>query len=466
MKEVSQTRVLGIFTVAMLSVSAILSLRNVPIMATLGFKCIFFYGLAALCFLIPSAFVAAELSTRANTNGGVYAWVKAALGEKAGFVAIWMEWINNVIGFPATLSTIIATFTYVAFPQLLSHRFAFFICIMIVFWGCTFYNFTSVKIATGLNIVGALFGMILPGALIIILGLVWIGTGHQSALTNFSIIPHFSNNNFVLFISAISGYSGMQILAFHAKNVKNPKRTFPIAIMLSFVIILILSIVASISVALVVPADKLNIMNGLIEGFYYFFSAFHLGFLTKPLALCLVIGSVASLSAWMLGPARAISVVAQDELLPKIMAYRNKNEMPVVVLIVQGVIGTILASLFLFLPSMQMAFWILVALTSQFTIFMYILIFISAIKLRYMSNHIKDKDAFQIPGGKPLLWIVTVVGIITCCIGFVFGLIPPNLSSQGFSTVEYISIMAIGDIVIIFAPILWIQLTHNKKISK
>jgi len=50
-----------------------------------------------LLFLIPAGLVAAELGTSWRRDGGVYVWVSEAFGPRAGFVATWLQWFQNVI---------------------------------------------------------------------------------------------------------------------------------------------------------------------------------------------------------------------------------------------------------------------------------------------------------------------------------------------------------------------------------
>ena len=104
-----QHRVLGVFALAMISVCAVINPRGAPLMASMGFSAVFFYLLAALLFLLPSSVICAELGSTWPKAGGVYLWVRKAFGDKTGFLAIWLEWINNVISFPASLSFIAAT---------------------------------------------------------------------------------------------------------------------------------------------------------------------------------------------------------------------------------------------------------------------------------------------------------------------------------------------------------------------
>ena len=77
-------RVLGVFTLSMINVAAILSLRNFPVMSEYGLGMIFYYSVSALFFLVPVSLISAELATTWPVTGGVYVWVREALGERMG----------------------------------------------------------------------------------------------------------------------------------------------------------------------------------------------------------------------------------------------------------------------------------------------------------------------------------------------------------------------------------------------
>src|ERR1700753_2570263 len=95
---------LNVFVLAMLSLAVVISLRNLPLTAEYGFGSPFFYILAALIFMIPYALVSAELASGWPKEGGVFIWVKEALGDRWGFLAIWMQWFHNMTWYPAMLA--------------------------------------------------------------------------------------------------------------------------------------------------------------------------------------------------------------------------------------------------------------------------------------------------------------------------------------------------------------------------
>ena len=65
---------MSIFTMSMLTVAAVLSLRNLPSQAEYGYSVIFYLVAASICFFIPSALVSAELASAWPEDGGVYLW--------------------------------------------------------------------------------------------------------------------------------------------------------------------------------------------------------------------------------------------------------------------------------------------------------------------------------------------------------------------------------------------------------
>src|SRR3990167_2950161 len=100
MNNVNKIKTLAL---TLLITGSIDSIRNLPTAALFGSTLIFFFAFAAITFLIPSALVSAELASNIK-KGGIYQWTRQAFGEHIGFLAIWLQWINNVIWFPTILS--------------------------------------------------------------------------------------------------------------------------------------------------------------------------------------------------------------------------------------------------------------------------------------------------------------------------------------------------------------------------
>ena len=96
---------LSVMTLAIMNVTAVVSLRGLPAEAVYGPTSAFYYLFAAIVFLIPTALVAAELAAMfSDKQGGVFRWVGEAYGARTGFLAIWLQWIESTIWYPTVLT--------------------------------------------------------------------------------------------------------------------------------------------------------------------------------------------------------------------------------------------------------------------------------------------------------------------------------------------------------------------------
>ena len=93
----SAARRLGVIGLALVLIAAMDSIRGLPTTATFGWSAIFFYTIAVLAYLVPVALCSAELATTAG--GGIYRWVREALGSRWGFLAVWCDWSENIVWF-------------------------------------------------------------------------------------------------------------------------------------------------------------------------------------------------------------------------------------------------------------------------------------------------------------------------------------------------------------------------------
>ena len=78
MANISKSVKLGVFTLAIMNVTAVVSLRGLPAEAEYGLSSAFYYLFAAIVFLIPTSLVAAELAAMFRTSEAVCSagWVK------------------------------------------------------------------------------------------------------------------------------------------------------------------------------------------------------------------------------------------------------------------------------------------------------------------------------------------------------------------------------------------------------
>jgi len=446
------TRTLSIFLLAMINVAAICSIKNWPLTAEYGFSSLFYFIASMLLFFIPTSLVSAELATGWPERGGVYVWVREAFGHRMGFLAIWLLWIENVVWYPTILSFIAGTIAYSIDPSLAHNTLYMFSVIFLTFWGSTLVNLLGMKTSGWISTGGVFLGTIIPGTIIIILGIIWIASGKPShiAFNMESFLPKINSPEKLAFMAGvILSFAGMEMSAVHARDVKNPQRNFPRAILISAIIIITLSILGTLAIAIVIPQKEINLVSGGMEAIAYFLRSYGFGWSIPIISFMVALGALGQMSTWTAGPSKGLLAAAQDGDFPPILHKINRHNMPVGMLVFQGIIVSILSIVFLTMPNVNSSFWILLALTTQLYVLMYILMFLAAIVLRYKRP--KVERAYRVPFGNFGMWAVAGVGILSSIFALIIGFFPPEQLETG-SLLFYELFLSIGIVIFCAAP--------------
>ena len=449
---------MSVVTMALLTVAAVMSLRNLPSEAEYGYSVIFYLCMASICFFVPSALVSAELASSWPQDGGVYLWVKEAFGPKWGFVAVFMQWVENLPWFPAVLTFVASSIAYVFNPEWANNRWFVLITIWVMLWLATFLNFRGMKLSAWLSSSGALAGTLIPGAVIILMavGYLFAGRTPQITLDAGAFIPELGNWNQLMLLSGMMvALSGMEMSAIHVTEMNNPTKQFPKAIFWACVLVILLNVLGSLAIALVIPPSEISLAAGADQAFAAMFKVFNINWMTPVMCFLLSYGALTMVVTWVLGPSKGVLEVAKDGYLPKLWQYRNANGMPRNILIIQAAISSVLALVVLFMPTISGAFWVMSALTAQLYMVMYLLMFAAAIKLRYSKPDVVRP--YKVPGGKLGMWIVSGIAFLTSLFAIIVGFIPtPGVREKGTgSVIIYVAFLLIGTLVFIAVP-LWL----------
>lgn len=449
----------------MINVAAICAIRNLPTLAETGFTSVFYILLAALIFFIPSAIICAELASAFAKAGGVFAWVKAAFGQRAGFLAVWLLWIQNVIWYPTALSFVAGAIAYLFNPDLVNHSNFNIAVILIIFWTTTIVNLLGMRISSLITTIGVIVGTMIPGIIIITLGAHWLFAGQplQIGFTSAQLFPNLAEpSQLVIFTGFLLALLGMEMSAVHVQDVKHPHRNYPKAIFISFFIIFAFYAFGSLAISIVVPQNQISLTSGSLQAFSIIVEAYGLAKLTPYMAFLILLGAIGAISTWTVGPVRGVLAAAQMGDLPPLFRKMNKHEMPVNLLILQAIVVSVLSLLFIFMPTVSSAYWILSVMVTQVYLVMYLLVFSAAIKLRY--KYPKIDRPYKIPGGLFGMWVVGGLGFLASLFTIIIGFFPPAQIKTG-STAFYFSFLFIGICLICFAPsiILFFQKPSWKK---
>ena len=476
MANISKSVKLGVFTLAIMNVTAVVSLRGLPAEAEYGLSSAFYYLFAAIVFLIPTSLVAAELAAMfQDKQGGVFRWVGEAYGKKFSFLAIFLQWIQNVVWYPTVLGFAAASIAYMigvpALAQnglyvalafigmsdthdmaLASNRYYSLAVVLIIYWLATFISLKGMGWVGKVAKVGGMVGTIIPAGLLMVLAVIYLASGGQSQM-NFdgNFFPDFSNfDNLVLASSIFLFYAGMEMGGIHVKDMENPAKNYPKAVFIGAAITVIIFVLGTFALGIIIPEKDINLTQSLLVGFDNYFKYVHASWLSPIIAVALAFGVLAGVLTWVAGPSKGIFAVGKAGYLPPFFQKTNANGVQKNILLIQGLAVTLLSLLFVVMPSVQSFYQILSQLTVLLYLIMYLLMFSGAIYLRY--NMKKAPRPFRIGSkGNGLMWLIGGLGFCGSLLAFVLSFIPPSQIAVGSNTVWF-AVLIIGCIVVVAAP--------------
>lgn len=445
-------KVLGVFSLAMINVALICSLRGLPMMSVYGFSIIFFLLIAVIVFLIPVSLVSAELATGWPKQGGIYAWVRQAFGEKWGFIAITLQWVQNLVFYPTALAATAAVIAYLVNPDLANNKIFTLGVIIIVYWAALLINFKGMKLSGIVTSVGTMLGILFPGLVLVILAVAWLVSGQPSqiAFTVGSFVPDLAKLSNVVFLTGMFlFFAGIEVSGVHAMEVKDPRKDYPKAIFISAILVTAIFLLGSLAIAIIIPSSEISLTAGIMQTFSTVFNKFHMAWAVPAIAILAAPGMIVQVSTWIAGPSRGLLATAKNGDMPPFFQQMNDYHMPTHIMIVQGIIVSIISVIFLLMPSVSSSFWILTALAAMLYLTVYIIMFLAALKLRYSEPH--TERPYKVPGGKFGIWFFSILGIVACAAAIILGLVPPSQLPTG-NILFYEAFLIIGYGILFLIP--------------
>ena len=274
----------SVATLAIMNITAVVSLRGLPAEAVYGPSSAFYYLFAAIVFLIPTAMVAAELAAMfSDKQGGVFRWVGEAFGPRTGFLAIWLQWIESTIWYPTVLTFGAVSFAFIgmngtADAALASNKVFTLVTVLAIYWIATFIALKGLGWVGKISKIGGLVGTIIPAGLLILLGIIYIATGGQNHMDmSQGFFPDLTKfNNLVLASSIFLFYAGMEMMGVHVMEVNDPSRNYPKAIIIGSLATVAIFVLGTFALGFIIPAKEINLTQSLQIGFDNYFRHFHI----------------------------------------------------------------------------------------------------------------------------------------------------------------------------------------------
>jgi len=411
-------KLLSVSTIAMLTAAAIVtSLRGLPLMAAEELTMFVYIGFATVLFLLPAALVSAELGGAfADRDGGVYTWVGEAFGTRWGFLAVWLQWIQNVVWYPTALGFAAAAAAYAALrPAAANNNIYVGLFCIGSYWLATLIALRGHDVLAKVTKYGFLAGTVLPGILLLALFGYWVLSGHpigwnhttDPAVTSLASghssprwFPYVGGLGTLSFLAGILLlFSGVEVQAAHATDMADPRRGFPKAVFLASGICFAVFTLGSLAVAGILPYQKITLQSGVFDAFTAPLTTLHAAWLGPVIAALVCYGALGGALAWIGGPSRALLATAHDGALPPFLQRTNTQGVQRNILLVQGGIVTVISIVYLVMRDVSAAFFLISALVVGLYIIMYMLMFAAAIRLRHTRPDLPRH--FRIPAAPP-----------------------------------------------------------------
>ncbi len=419
---------LGVGTLMIMNIVAVVSLRGLPAEAVYGMSSAFYYLFAAIVFLIPVSLVAAELASLfPYQQGGMFRWIGEAFGSKLGFLGIWLQWVESTIWFPTVLtfgavSLAFIGMDHVADSHLAANKFYTIAVVLAIYWIATLISMKGLGWVGKISKIGGMVGTIIPAGILVVCGVIYLASGGHSEM-NFhgDFFPDLTNfDNVVLAASIFLFYAGMEMSGVHVRDIEN----------------VLIFVLGTYALGVIIPAKDINLVQSLLVGFDNYFQAFHMNWFTPVIAIALAFGVLAGVLTWVAGPSKGVFAVGQAGYLPPFFQKTNKSGVQKNILLIQGGAVTLLSLLFVVMPSVESFYQILSQLTVLLYLIAYLLMFAAVIYLRYSMKG--AKRPFRIGArGNSLLWIVAGIGFLGSLLAFVLSFLPPDQIAMGSKTVWY-----------------------------
>jgi amino acid transporter len=447
-------RVLGFRDLVMFYVVTTLSLRWIPVAATVGPSSILIWVVGLLTIFLPLALCIMELSSRYPQEGGMYVWSKRAFGDFPAFLTGWIYWTSNLSYFPAVLYFAASNALYIGGNRwnALQHTPMFFVTFSLLGVGLALVlNVVGLNVGKWLNNLGSL-GSWLPVALLCVVGIVaWMRFGSATSFAASDLKPTMSFGMIGVWATLLYAFSGAEAASFMGDEMKNARRIVPPALIVAGVIVTAAYILGTIAILVALPPSQVNNMEGIMQAIST--AAARVGWtgVGPAVALLICLANLGGVGAYLAALARLPFVVGIDRYLPSAFArVHPKWGTPVVALVTQALCCTVFVVLGQAGSNVRGAYQFLVAMSIITNFIPYLFMFAALIRLQ---REPAEPGVVTIPGGKPVAIMLAVVAMAATCAVIVGSTIPD--ASEQHKVLAVVKVVLLNVLLIVGGALLY-----------
>lgn len=343
-----------------------------------------------------------ELATMLPKAGGSYNYIKRALGEYAGFLSGWYDYIVNAIP-PAFYCIVISEYTIILFPQLANYATVMSISLLIAF---VLLHLSGVKNGSLIQQITSLLKVICFVALVVAC-FMYSGVEVPSIKIDNSTFQIGLIFGFFKSLQLIIGtYNGWNAVCFFAEENENPNKNIPKSLYSGVLLVVAIYILVNAAFFHVLPIETLaksNLAAADVAKILFGESG------AKIVTVISIFSLISILNAFMMIPPRILYGLSRDGFFIEKGTQVNKGGTPIVALLVSSFF-----SLFLICIG---SFEVLFSFAAFISIIVWGLAYYSLLKLRTSEPHLpRPYRSFWYP------WttIIALIFSIALLAGFIY----------------------------------------------
>lgn len=418
-------RVMGLADVTLFMVTAGCTLQWTATAASAGPSSLIVWVFGAVGMLLPIAVTVVFLSARYPDEGGLYAWTRRAFGPFAGFMTGWTYWSGTLAFLPSVLyfAAGAALLALPGTPEADAGPAYFITFSIVTLLVSAVLNVRGLRIAKWLNGAGAIarWGGLL---LLIVLGLATFARFGSATLFNrYSLTPTFRLADVIFWTTLAFAFTGPEAASFMGAEIRDPRRTIPKALAFAAPMIVVIYIVGTASILLAIPPERAAGVYGVMEAIRAAADRLGLSWLIPIGGLFVAFDRIGSACLWIGALARLPTSAGVDHYLPGgFTKLHPKYGSPAVAIWTQVIVVALLVVLGQSGTSVRGAYAVLIEMMIVASMFPFLLLFGAAIKL---SAGPGGMGGTRIPGGRPVLVAVALLGIATTLASMAISFVPP-----------------------------------------
>ena len=405
--------------------------------AAIGNSQYFWWIFLIIAFCLPYGMISAELGTTYQSEGGMYDWVKKAFGAKWAARVAWNYWIN----FPLWIASLAVAVTDVIMGIFdIELSVVWLIIIQLGYtWLVSFLGTQRIGDSKVIVNFGTVFKILFMLGLGILGIYVFIKTG-ESANPIHSVadlLPSLDLAGLSFLSVIIFNFLGFEVVATFADDMENPKREIPKALIVGGALMALFYILPATGINIAMTMDQAE-ASGITESFMILLTKIGMNpdmvrIIVITVGLMFIYTMVANITSWSFGVNSVAKYSADDGGLPKVFSKTNKDGVPYMASIMNGIVASVIVILGIILgevsESASNLFWTFFSLSLVTLLISYVPLFLAFLKLRKTD---KTKRVYKVPGNDFVIKLFTYVPFVLLILGVIFTLF-------GDFTSEYIS---------------------------